>query len=89
MRYLVKDILKLVNHPNSKKLKLVEKTVAVDDNGHIFFLLTPGNIMIPQKYFWEEILKDEELLDSIEDDSLQVMLDNVEKLRQSKSQDNF
>ena len=89
MRYLVKDILKLVNHPDSKKLKLVEKTFAIDDNGHIFFLLTPGNVMIPQKYFWEEILENKELLDSIENDSLKFMLETIEKLRQSKSQGSF
>ena len=85
MKFLVKDILKLVNHPSSKKLRVLEKNFAIDDNGHIFFLLTPNNRIEPRKYFWEEILQNQELIDSIENDSLEFMLQVMDELRKART----
>lgn len=85
MKFLVKDILKLVNHPSSKKLRVLEKNFAIDDNGHIFFLLTPNNRIEPRKYFWEEILQNQELIDSIEVDSLKFMLQVMDELRKARA----
>lgn len=85
MKFLVKDILKLVNHPSSKKLRVLEKNFAIDDNGHIFFLLTPNNRIEPRKYFWEEILQNQELIDSIENDSLEFMIQVMDELRKART----
>jgi hypothetical protein len=85
MKFLVKDILKLVNHPSSKKLRVLEKNFAIDDNGHIFFLLTPNNIIEPRKYFWEDIVQNRDLIDSIETDSLEFMLQVMDELRRARA----
>lgn len=72
-----------MNHPSSKKLRVLEKNFAIDDNGHIFFLLTPNNRIEPRKYFWEESLQNQELIDSIESDSLEFMLQVMDELRKA------
>lgn len=83
MKFLVKDILRLINSHSSNKLKLIDKTFAIDDNGRIFFVLTPLNKLVPQKYYLEEILENKSLLDNIEQSSLNLILDVFERVKEA------
>jgi hypothetical protein len=83
MKFLVKDILRLINNSDSNKLKLIDKTFAIDDNGRIFFVLTPLNKFVPQKYYLEEILENKSLLDNIEQSSLNLILDVFERVKEA------
>ncbi len=83
MKFLVKDILRLINNPNSDRLKLIDKTFAIDENGRIFFVLTPLNKLVPQKYYLEEILENQSLLENIEQSSLNLILDVFERIKEA------
>lgn len=83
MKFLVKDILRLINSPSSNKLKLIDKTFAIDENGRIFFVLTPLNKLVPQKYYLEEILENQSLLENIEQTSLNLILDVFERVKEA------
>lgn len=58
---------------NSLQLKLVEKSCYINDDGRICFLLTLNDRISPQEYRWEYILSSQQLLQSIEEDSMQYM----------------
>lgn len=73
----------------SLRLKLLEKSCYINDEGRICFLLTLNDRILPKEYKWEEILADQQLLQSIEEDSLQYMrsaISEIQALKPSISQ---